>query len=113
MAPSWLSAFVGTLAVETPVYWFGVGRRLSGRERLGASLLVNVATHPLAWWFTARQPGWERFAAAEVAVLVIEAALWSLAVRPPRARQPMGWREASVLSLSANALSAGIGLLAQ
>jgi hypothetical protein len=106
---AWAIAFVTTLVVETPVYVWGLRERLS---RWRAGLLaagLNVATHPLAWMLTARA-SWAVFAAVEAAVWLGEALLlWAL-MRGARARS-LALGEACTLSLVANALSAGVGLL--
>lgn len=111
MALSWPLAFVLTLAVEAPVYVLGTRGSLKWPASLGSAVAVNLATHPLAFWWIARARSWARFGAAEIAVACIESFLLWLIARALHRDRSIGWADAGAISLSANALSAGIGLL--
>jgi hypothetical protein len=107
----WAKAFACTLALETPVYLFGLSR-LTGRSRasrhavrfVGIALFVNLVTHPFAWALT-RAWSWPRFAAVEAGVWVAESLLLIALVRPA---SPLAL---AAVAFTANALSAGVGLL--
>jgi hypothetical protein len=105
----WGTAFATTLLIETPVYVAGLRRDLGVGRAAAVALVLNVATHPLA--FALGTPGSPvRFVAVEGGVWVAEALLlWALArwLRPP----PPALARAALLSAAANALSAGAGLL--
>ena len=102
--PGWLTAFACTLALEAPVYVAGLRRRVSAPRALLLAVALNVATHPLAWWLTAGH-SWSRLAVVELGVWASEALLlWALA-------RPLPLAEAVALALTANGLSAGVGLL--
>ena len=100
-------AFACTLVLETPVYLFGLSR-VSTKSRplrfAGIALLVNLVTHPLAWALT-RAWSWPRFAAVEAGVWVAESLLLIALVRPA------GPFALAAVAFTANALSAGVGLL--
>lgn len=107
----WAKAFACTLVLETPVYLFGLSR-LTGRSRasrdtvrfVGIALFVNLVTHPFAWALT-RAWSWPRFAAVETGVWVAESLLLMALVRPASPLALVG------VAFTANALSAGVGLL--
>jgi hypothetical protein len=109
----WALAFVFTLLAETPVYFLGLRRVFGARGALAASLLLNVATHPLAWSaiMAAPRPFPYVFLGVEGAVTLIEALLLFGAGRSRLARRPLGAGEALAISLAANGFSAGLGLL--
>jgi hypothetical protein len=111
VALSWPIAFVLTLAVEAPVYVLGTRRSLSWPAALGGAAAANLATHPLAFWWIARARSWARFGVTELAVTCIESFVLWLIARVLRRDRPLRWTEAAMVSVSANALSAGIGLL--
>ena len=71
---------------------------------VGIALLVNLVTHPLAWALT-RAWSWPRFAAVEAGVWVAESLLLIALVRPA---SPVAL---AAVAFTANALSAGVGLL--
>lgn len=105
---SWLRAFAITVAVEGLVAVPLLARTEPhlGR-RLGALLLVNLATHPLVWFLF---PG----LAARYPVRVVLSEAWALVAETggywvvwPR----LGVRRAFVTSLLANAASFVIGLI--
>jgi len=101
---AWLAAFGLTLAVELPVYATGLAalRLLPWRRALVAGLAVNVATHPVLWWFLSGHP--HRWVAAELVVCLAEALMLFAAVR----RDPA---VLVLLSVAANATSLLAGLL--
>jgi hypothetical protein len=95
-----------TLALEVPVVaiaWAGVAPM--GR-RVAAGLAVNLATHGLLWLVWPGLPGSyaARLVAAELGVVLLEAAAYRLALAG-------SLRRALAASLLANALSVGAGLL--
>lgn len=105
---SWLLAFVLTLVLEMPVaVW--VGRRLEARpaRRVGASILGNCVTHPAVWFVFPRLPWpWPLvIAVAETWAWLAEAAVYRGLLRDA------SWRASLLLSLVANGLSFGAGLL--
>src|SRR5262249_32377533 len=105
---SWAFAFAVTLVCELPVYVVALRRPLGGVGRalvVGAAL--NLATHPLAWMLAVGHV--LPFLGIEGAVLVAEAALLFVAARGLGKRLP--FRESLLVSLAANAFSAGVGLL--
>jgi hypothetical protein len=113
---AWAKAFACTLLLETPVYLFGLSRatemaratrRAPSRTTLrfvGIAVLVNSITHPFAWALT-RAWSWPRFAAVEAGVWVAESLLLIALVRPA---SPLAL---AAVAFTANALSAGVGLL--
>jgi hypothetical protein len=108
---SWPLAFTLTLTVETPVYVLGTRRSLTWSKALGCAVAVNVVTHPLAFCWVARAASWARFAGTEIAVALVESLLLWLLARKLSRNRSLTLASAMVISLSANALSAGIGLL--
>ena len=115
----WAKAFACTLVLETPVYLFGLSRltaktrgpratlRATSRATLrfvGIALFLNLATHPFAWALT-RAWSWPRFAAVEAGVWIAESLLLMALVRPA---SPVAL---AAVAFTANALSAGVGLL--
>jgi hypothetical protein len=109
----WTLAFLGTLVIETPVYVLALRRALGPHGALLASLVVNLATHPLAWSaiMGARNAFPWIFIAVEAAVTVVEALLVFGVGRTRLSRRPIGIGEALATSLAANGFSAGVGLL--
>jgi hypothetical protein len=101
---AWAVGFACTLALETPVYVLGLRRIVGARRAALWSVVLNLLTHPLAWALT-RAWSWPRFGAVETGVWLIESAvlLALLRSRAPAVR-------VVVLTLTANALSAGFGL---
>jgi hypothetical protein len=115
----WVKAFACTLAIETPVYVFGLSRVTATARAtprfVVIGVLVNLMTHPFAWALT-RAWSWPRFAVVEAGVWVAESLLVVALVRGAAARAHRTARPASTLGLvavafTANALSAGVGLL--
>ena len=105
----WAIGFTLTLALETPVYVLGLRRRIPARRAALWSLLLNLLTHPGAWALT-RAWSWPRFAEVEIGVWLLETALLIVLLRVPRA-EPSARAGIAVLTFTANALSAGFGLL--
>lgn len=109
----WLPAFLGTLATEVPVYVWTLRASLGFRRAVLTALALNVVTHPLAWTVIARAPlpfpgG---FLAIEASVWAVEASVLKLLSHSRWARRRLSWPEALAMSLAANGLSAGTGLL--
>jgi len=109
----WALAFLCTLLVETPVYFFALRRMLGPAGALLASLVLNLATHPIAWSTIMAAPDEfpGRFLAVECAVTLVEALLIFAVGRTRLSRRPIKIVEALAISLAANGFSAGIGLL--
>jgi hypothetical protein len=110
---TWAIAFACTLALETPVYVLGLRGRVRARRAALWSLGLNLLTHPAAWALTRTWSG-PRFAAVELGVWLVESAglLALLRVSTRESVRPAGLVALSlVLALTANALSAGVGLL--
>ncbi len=105
----WAIAFACTLALETPVYVLGLRRAAGARRAAFWSLGLNLLTHPGAWALT-RAWSWPRFAAVELGVWLIESA-GLLALLRSRTQGSARVAGVLVLTLTANALSAGFGLL--
>ncbi len=106
---SWLLAFALTLAIEVPIYAFGLRPRVPPARGAAVGVGVNVVTHPLLWFGLSGlertgASSWLVTLAAEVAVVFIEAALVIVAVRP-------GAVLALRVSATANGFSFGLGLL--
>jgi hypothetical protein len=109
----WPLAFLLTVVSETPVYLFALRRTLGTGHALLVALGLNLLTHPLAWSTITAAPHplpWV-FLAVESAVLVVEAFLVFILGRTPWSRRRIGVAAALAISLSANGLSAGLGLL--
>ena len=105
----WLRDFALTLVVEIPVYTVALRGRLGWRRALLVALGVNAATHPIAWHLIVRaqRPWPDAFAAVEIGVWLVEAALVFAFAR----RRGLPLSEAVVTAFVANALSAGLGLM--
>lgn len=104
-------ALLATIAVEgllALVYAAVRGKRVS--RWLTNVLLVNLITHPVLWFVMARQSGDLSYlsilAVAEAGVWLVEAALLYLL-----GGGQLGFREALLLSLVLNGVSAGVGLV--
>ena len=100
----WLALGV-TLALEgavVTVAWAGLAPLW---RRLGTAAAVNLATHGLLWLAWPHLPGSypARLAAAEAAVVVLEATAYRLVL-------PGSFRRALLASAAANALSTAAGL---
>ena len=52
---AWSLAFLLTLSLETPIYWYALrtdrtGAHLSASHRAISALMASGFTHPLIWW---------------------------------------------------------------
>jgi hypothetical protein len=105
---TWPLAFALTLLCELPVYVLALRRPLGGVGRaLAVGVAVNLATHPLAWTLAlGRVLPWLTI---EALVTVAEAGMIFAAARALGRRLPL--HESLLVSLAANALSAGVGLV--
>ena len=101
-----------TVAVEAPVYGLALRRVFGGLPALALALALNLLTHPLAWAVLMHKPGAfpRLFLAVEIGVTLVEAVALTFAGRSRWARQSLRFWEACVLSFTANAASAGLGL---
>ncbi|HEX8004095.1 MAG TPA: hypothetical protein VF519_15510 [Mycobacteriales bacterium] len=104
----YLAAFLLTLAVEPPVWAYGLRRALGVPARRGYrdGLLANATSHPLTWLvlFPLLPEGYAAFVAVEAFAVAWEAAL--LRVRVGRDAPAI-----AALSLVANAVSLALGVL--
>ncbi|MGE0143604.1 MAG: hypothetical protein AB7I19_07450 [Planctomycetota bacterium] len=96
----WLRAFALTLAIEVPIVMVMAPRRRCLRT-FGVASCTQMFTHPLAW--LAFQQGILGWWSVESAVVLVEAAIYS----PVFGRRTLAF----VVSLIANAISAGLGTL--
>ena len=104
----WAFAFAITLVCELPIYALLLRRPLRGVGRaLAVGAALNLATHPVAW--TLVVGGRAPYYAVEAGVWLAEAAMIFAAARALGRRLPA--HECLLVSLAANALSAGVGLL--
>ena len=97
---SYWAAFGLTLAVEAPL-----AALLSGDLRRRAafhSLLLNLATHPLA--YLALRRGWSSWTLAELLVAASEAVGFAVVTR-------LGWPRALLVSAACNGATAGLAFL--
>jgi NADH:ubiquinone oxidoreductase subunit H len=103
----WLFAFVFTQVIEGPIWWRGLPAERPGPARILLALLPTTLTHPIVWFvIPSLLSTWVvMFALAECFAVLAEAAL-------ARALG-LSWKHALVLSLVANGLSAGLGLVSQ
>jgi hypothetical protein len=104
---SWARAFAVTVLVEVAVASLLLGPAWSWRRRVAVTCLAQLASHPAVWFiFPAFE--WPRIpylAVAETWAVVVETAVYRLAFPGLRTRR------AFAVSLAANALSYGLGLL--
>ena len=109
----WPLAFLLTIFCETPVYFFALRRTLGAGHAVLAALALNLLTHPIAWSVLMAAPrAFPRaFLSVEGAVLVVEALGIIVLGRTRWSRRPIGVAQALAISLAANGLSAGLGLL--
>jgi hypothetical protein len=109
----WPLAFMVTIIAETPVYLLALRRTIGWRRAALVALLLNVATHPVAWSVIthAREPFPAVFLLVEAVVLVTEALGLFVLGRLAWSRRRIGIVEAFAMSLAANGLSAGLGLV--
>jgi hypothetical protein len=107
-AREWILVFLLTLVLETPVVMI-LTRKLgvSAGRRLALILFANLATHPLVWFFfPANHLNWvTQTVLAEIWAFGAEAIFYWLVFRP------ITFARATLLSVAANGVSLGIGLL--
>lgn len=103
----WLFAFAFTQLIEGPIWWRGLPADRPGPARVCLALLPSALTHPLVWFVAPTLfSSWiAMFLVAETFAVLAEAAL-------ARALG-LGWKQALLLSLVANGVSAGLGLVSQ
>lgn len=101
-----LTAFGITVAVEMLWYVGGLTGIVGLRwySALALAIVVNVVTHPLAWWLLSPDPTLLQLLLIEVGVTLAEAAMLAVAVRRELATL-------ALLSLGANASSLLTGLI--
>lgn len=77
------TALLLTLAVEVPLYVAALVslKLVSARWALLVAVAANLVTHPALWWALGSRPALLAVALAEVAVWLVEALLFWLAVR--------------------------------
>lgn len=115
-AGGFVPAFVLTWLIESVVYllafrslgWLDTGG-LTVRRSLLLVLVLNVATHPVLWWFTSSIEGAGPLVLAELLAVLVEGVIIGL-VR--RRAGSVEWAWAFAAALLANAGSLLIGLLA-
>jgi hypothetical protein len=104
---AWLGAFAFGQAIEVPIYALALRRVGLGRWRLWLAAFGPTAlTHPIVWFvfpWILPTSYWLMAVAAETFAVLAEALYLRL----------FGVRRALVWSLSANALSCGLGLAAR
>ena len=97
--------FEGTVLM---VWWATMDRGRSPKRYAMACVAASCMTHPIAWWVNVTighsVAKWTRLGTIEIIVVACEALLYTYAL-------PLSWRRGIVLSLLANALSFGAGLL--
>jgi hypothetical protein len=111
---AWIRAFVFTQVVEVPIYCF----LLTGKVPLRAArgFAATLITHPILWWVLPpvwRWSYWSYVVVGESFVTLTEA-VWIWATAPAADRTLAAWasrRSPLLVSLCANATSAGLGML--
>jgi hypothetical protein len=113
MLRDWAIAFATTLVAETPVYVLASRRSFATKAALVVALLLNLATHPLAWtvFRFSRVSLPLGFLGVEALVVVAEAALLFAATRTRVAHLRLSVSRCLAISFAANSFSAGLGLL--
>lgn len=105
----WLSAFVTTILVETPIYMLFLQARMHLGWGALVSLGLQMSTHPLLWIIWPHVQHALDYTPlviiAEVCVVLVEGALLVLVMGTAY------WRRALLASLVANATSTIVGLL--
>ena len=102
--------FLATFCLELVVYRILLRRFFSNTQILILCLILNVATHPIVCLVFPRWLGIHYWIPAELFAWAVEALiLWALARWMTHHR--MRWTTALLISLAANAFSAGLGLL--
>lgn len=100
------NAYLLTLLLETPVYWYFLRKYCPAWKAVAFSIIINAITLPFVWFvfYPAIQDYWTFFAAAELFAFIAEAVLVMLLIPKTTARK------AFLASLAANAASATVGL---
>ena len=100
----WFTAWVLTLALETPVVVRLLRGHASTRQAAELSVLATTLTHPLLWfaWRPLVEDYTTYVVSGELLVFLAETAVY---------RQVTTWRHAALVSLAANAFSWGFGWL--
>ena len=100
----WFTAWVLTLALETPVVVRLLRGHASTRQAAELSVLATTLTHPLLWfaWRPLIDDYTTYVVSGEALVFVAEAVVY---------RQVTTWRRALLVSAVANAASWGLGWL--
>lgn len=113
LVADWAIAFVATLVAETPVYVLSSRRNFAMGVAASVAVLLNFATHPVAWsFFRSGHISFPLgFFAVEAMVVLAEAVLLFAAGRSRFARRPLRGSSCLVISFAANSFSAGLGLL--
>jgi len=113
LAMDWAVAFATTLLAEGPVYGLLCRRSFRPGAAVALALLLNLATHPVAWSVLrlGRISYPYGFLAVEAVVVIAEALLLFAAGRSRFARQPLRGTSCLAISFAANSFSAGLGLL--
>ena len=96
-----------TVSVEALVVLVALAKTASWPRRLGALAFANIASHP-AVWFVFPELG------LSYSVMVILAETWAVGSELVFYRlvfEQLSWRRAVLISLLANALSLGLGLV--
>ncbi|MFT5291168.1 MAG: hypothetical protein ACI8QS_000668 [Planctomycetota bacterium] len=112
---AWLSAYLFTVAFEMPLWAWGLRRTLpDGRLLVALSFSTSLFTHPVLWLtYTPTSEVGAPLLLAESVVILVEAilvwTLWNRAASPASKRA--SWWRCLAVSLAANSLSAGLGLL--
>lgn len=104
----WLLAFGLTLAIEVPIASVLLRREEPSVDRLVATCaFANLATHPLVWFATPllMLSGWGGMAVSECFAWLAEAAFFAVVL------EGLGLLRATAVSLLANAVSFGAGLV--
>ena len=106
----YLLQFVATFCLELVVYGILLQRVFSKKQILAVCLLLNVITHPLVCLGFPRWLGNYYWIPAELFAWVVEALILWIFARWLM-HHKMRWTKALLISLAANAFSAGLGLL--
>ena len=95
------------------MYGLGLRRVFGGFPALTLALALNLLTHPIAWSVLMHKRGAfpYTFTSVEASVTLVEAIALTIASRSRWARRSLRFWEACLLSFTANAASAGLGLL--
>jgi hypothetical protein len=105
---AWVVGFLTTLAFEIPATLLMLGTSLYPPSRVVvASLLVNLATHPLAWLLVLHSSAhyWTVLPVAELVIIAVE----GVGLRVLLTKTPLG--RALLVSAAANTLSCLGGML--